>query len=188
MSSIAEKFAAATKAHIEVQLGLFNAVAGTTFEAVAQVIHLNVDTTRATMADASDALNQMMRSRDSKSLIAATVLLQPNAEKALDYGRRLAEIAASMQAELAQVAETQVGEATRATAELIDEASRTAPAKSQNAIAIMKSMLGVAYSINEQLAKNARQLLDTLHANMSAATERTMHVAEKQVRLTHTIH
>jgi phasin family protein len=184
MPSIPEQFATAAKTHFEAQLGLINALTSKAFEGVEKVIDLNVNATKTSLEEASDTVEQLSGSKDPQALLSAvTEKMQPNAEKALDYSRHLTEIAASMQAEFAQAAEAQVAETTKALKELVDEAAKNAPPGSENMVAIMQSVLGIANAGYDQLAKNTRQTVEALQANVNTATDQITQAAEKATRV-----
>lgn len=185
MSSTPEQLAAATKAHFDAQFGLINALTSKAFEGMEKVIELNVDVTKASLEEASDTVRKTDTANASQEVFSAMAeKAHPNAEKALDYSRQLAVIAANMHVEFAKAAETQVAETTRALAALIDEAARNAPPGSENTIAMMKTLIGNVNAGYEELAKNAKQAVETLQASVKTATNQLTQVAEKMTQAT----
>lgn len=178
MSSIQEQLAAATKAHFDAQLGLINELSRKTIEGAEKVIELNVNVAKASLSGVSESAKMAGTASGQQELLSATATMQPNAEKALDYSRRLAEIAANLQAEFAAAAEAQVAESTQRLTELIDEASRNAPPGSENAIAMIKTVVGNANASYEQLATNAKRAVEALQSSVSTATSQLSQAAE----------
>ena len=180
MFTVPEQFSAATKANFETQLAMLNALTAKAFESVEKVIELNVNAARASFEESSEAARQLLAAKDAQEFFSLSAAqAQPNAEKALAYGRHLAGIASTTQAEFAKTAEVQVAEATRKVSTLVDEVTKNAPAGSENAIAIFKSMIGNASAGYEQFTRTAKQAVDTIEANMATATTQFVKTTEK---------
>ncbi|HJV79524.1 phasin family protein [Noviherbaspirillum sp.] len=186
MPSIPEQLASATRANFEAQLGLINALTSKAFEGVEKIIELNLNATRASLEEVSEAVKQSSAAKNAQDLFSgAAAQAQPNAKKAIDYSRQLAEISANMQAEFARAAEAQVvqvAETTRTLKNLVDEASKNTPPGSESTVAMMKTAIDNANSGYEQLAKNARLAVDTLRDSMSTATSQIIQAAETIAR------
>ncbi len=180
MFTVPEQFSAATKANFETQLAMLNALTAKAFESVEKVIELNVNAARASFEESSEAARQLLTAKDAQEFFSLSAAqAQPNAEKALAYGRHLAGIASTTQAEFAKTAEVQVAEATRKVSTLVDEVTKNAPAGSENAIAIFKSMIGNASAGYEQFTRTAKQAVDTIEANLTTATSQFVQPVEK---------
>jgi phasin family protein len=180
MFTVPEQFSAATKANFESQLAMLNALTAKAFEGVEKVIQLNISAGRASLEESSATARQLMAAKDAQEFFSLTAAqAQPNAEKAIAYGRHLAGIASSTQAEFAKATESQIAEATRKVSTLVDEVTKNAPAGSENAVAILKSMIGNASAGYEQLTKSAKQAVETIEANVANATSQFTQAAEK---------
>ncbi|MEO6921646.1 MAG: TIGR01841 family phasin [Collimonas sp.] len=171
MFSFHEQFAAATKAHFEAQLALLNTLTAKTFEGVEKVIELNLSAAKASLEESGAGAKQLLSAKDPQEFLnISAAQAKPNAEKAAAYGRHLAGIASGAQAEFTRAAEAQVAETQKKINALIEEVSKNAPAGSENAIAILKSVISNANAGYEQLTKNAKQAVETLEANLNNAT------------------
>lgn len=180
MFNVTEQFSAATKANFESQLAMLNALTTKAFESVEKVIELNVSAARASLEETSATARQLLAAKDAQEFFSLSAAqAQPSTEKAIAYGRHLAGIASSTQAEFAKAAETQIAEATRKVNALVDEVTKNAPAGSENAIAILKSMIGNANAGYEQLTKTAKQAVETIESNLANATTQFTQAAEK---------
>ncbi len=180
MFNVPEQFSAATKANFESQLAMLNALTTKAFESVEKVIELNVSAARASLEETSATARQLLAAKDAQEFFSLSAAqAQPSTEKAIAYGRHLAGIASSTQAEFAKAAETQIAEATRKVNALVDEVTKNAPAGSENAIAILKSMIGNANAGYEQLTKTAKQAVETIESNLANATTQFTQAAEK---------
>lgn len=185
MLTVPEQFSAATKANFEAQLAMLSTLTAKAFEGVEKVIELNVNAARASLEESSATARQLLSARDPQEFFSLSAAqAQPTAEKAIAYGRHLAGIASSTQAEFAKAAESQIAETTRKVNTLIDEVTKNAPAGSENAVAILKSMIGNANAGYEQLTKTAKQAVETIEANVANATSQFTQAAEKTTRAT----
>jgi phasin family protein len=170
MFAIPEQFSAASKASVEAQLAVLSTLTSKTFESLEKVVDLNLATVKSSLEDSGNAVKQLLTVKDPQEwLSVATAQTQPNAEKAIAYGRQLASIASSVQAEFSKAAEAQMAENSRKLLELIDEVTKNAPAGSENAIALFKSAIGNANAGYEQFNKTAKQAADTIETNLNQA-------------------
>ena len=170
MFTIPEQFSAATKHQFEAQLAILNSLASTTFDSVQKIVDLNLNAAKTSLQESSATAQKLATAKDPQEFFSLSAShAQPNAEKALAYGRHLASIATSTQAEFTKAAETQIAETNRKVLSLIDELSKNAPAGSENAISILKSAIGNANAGYEQLSKTTKQAVEALEGNLNAA-------------------
>jgi phasin family protein len=170
MFSIPEQFSAASKAGFASQLALFSALTNKAFEGVEKIVGLNIIAAKASLEETDVAVKQFLSTKDVQewlTLVAAQA--QPNAEKALAYGRNLADITSGVQAEFAKAAEEQISETSRKLLDLVEELTKNAPAGSENAIALVKSAIGNANAGYEHLSKTTKQAVETIEANLNTA-------------------
>ncbi len=180
MFSNQEQFAAATKAHFEAQLQMITALTSKAFEGVEKVIELNMSAAKSSLQELSESGKGIGAAKDPQEFLAnATAQLQPNAEKMLDYGRQLSEIAGSLHPELAKAAEAQVAQTRQNLAELLAQAAKNAPPGSENAIAMLQSILGNADNSFDQLMKTTRDAVETMQNNVKASTGQAPKAASK---------
>jgi phasin family protein len=170
MFAFPEQFSAASKANLEAQLAMMTELSNKAFEGVEKVIDLNLNVAKSSLEESAATAKQFLAAKDAQEWLSlAAAQAQPNAEKALAYGRHLANIASGVQAEFTKAAETQIAESSRKVLELVEELSKNAPAGSENAVALLKSAIGNANAGYEQLTKTTKQAVETLEANLSNA-------------------
>ncbi len=180
MFAIPEQFSAATKSQIEAQLAVMNSFASTAFDSMQKVVDLNLNVVKSSLQESSAAAHQLFTAKDPQEFFSlSSAQAQPTAEKAIAYSRHLASIATSTQAEFAKTAETQIAETNRKVMSLIEELSKNAPAGSENAVAILKSAIGNANASYDQLSKTAKQAVETMEGNLTAAASQFVNAAEK---------
>lgn len=180
MFTLPEEFSAATKSHFEAQLAMITALTNKAFESVEKIVDLNMNVVKASLEESTVAAQQLMAVKDPKELMALSAAqAQPTAEKAVAYGRHLANIASSSQAEFTREAEAQIAETNRKMLALVDEVTKNAPAGSEQMVAMMKSAIGNANAGYEQLTKTTKQAVEALEGNLNNAVTQFAQAAEK---------
>jgi phasin family protein len=181
MFSIPEQFSAASKANVAAQLALFSTLSSKAFESVEKLIELNINAAKSSLVESNAAAKQLLAAKDVQELMSlSSAYAQPNAEKALAYGRQLAGIASGVQAEITKAAETQVAESSRKVLELVEELSKSAPAGSESAFAFVKTAIGNAGAGYEQFSKTTKQAVDTMEANLHTAVNTFAQTTEEK--------
>lgn len=164
-----EQYMNSSKAFLESQTAAFQAMASTALESTEKVATLNLAAIKASAADASNMMNQAATIRDPQALFALmTSQFQPNAEKAASYARYLGEILAETQSVFSKATEAQIAEVSRVAAAMVDQAAASAPAGSSDAMALVKSMMGTANAVYEQVNKVAKQTGEALQAQTAS--------------------
>ena len=180
MFSIPEQFSTATKSNFEAQIALLTELTNKTFESIEKIVDLNLNVVKASLEESTAAAKQLLAAKDPQEFFSLTTSqAQPNAEKALSYGRHLASIASAAQAEFTKAAEAQIAEISRKVVALVDEVTKNAPAGSESAVAFIKSAIGNANAGYEQLTKTTKQAVDALETNLNTATSQFVQAAEK---------
>jgi phasin family protein len=180
MFTIPEQISVATKSSIDAQLALMTTLTNTAFAGIEKFVGFNLNTAKASLQDSTATGKQLLAAKDPQEFFSLTMAqTQPAAEKAIAYGRQLASIATATQAELSKAAEAQISETSRKVLNLVDEVTKNAPAGSENAVAMFKSVIGNANAGYEQLTKTTKQAVEAIEANLSAATTQFAQAAEK---------
>ncbi|HEY4541999.1 MAG TPA: TIGR01841 family phasin [Noviherbaspirillum sp.] len=180
MFAIPEQLSGATRTNLEAQLAVFTALTGKVFQSFEQVAELNINAAKAGLEDSAAAARQLLAAKDPQEAVnLAVAQAQPNAAKALAYGRQLAGIAANAQAEFTRTAEEQIAEPSRKLAELVDDVTKNAPAGSENVVAFVKTALGNANAGYEQFSKTTKQAVEAMEANVNNAVSQFSQTAEK---------
>lgn len=181
MLSIPEQFSNATKTQFEAQLAMMTGLTNNAFESIEKIVELNMSTVRASLEESAAVAEQILSAKDPQAFFSLTAAQsQPNAEKALAYGRHLTSIANRAQVEFTKVAEAQIADTSRKVMELVEEISKNAPAGSENAVAMMKSAIGNANASYGQLSKITKHAVDTLEGNLNNAVSQFTQSAEKR--------
>lgn len=183
MFSTQDQLSNATKASIDAQLAAMSALANKALHSVAELAELNIATAKASLEHASAAAQQILTAKDAQEFIQlSSSHAQPNAEKALAYGRHLASIASKAQTELTKATETRLAETSRQVSKLIDDLSKAAPAGSENAIAVLKTSVANANAAYEQLIKASKHAIETTEESINEAAKHFVPATDKPAR------
>lgn len=166
----AEQIMAAHKANIETLFGLTQKA----FEGVEKLVELNVQATKAALAETANNAQAVMSAKDAQEFLALQAgMVQPLAEKTAAYSRHLYDIASSAGAELSKTFEGQAAEAQKKFAGLVDSATQNAPAGSEAAVTMMKNAVSAANTAYESVQKAVKQAADMAEANFNTVSEST---------------
>lgn len=180
-----EQLSEATKAQMEAQIALFNTLTGKVVESVEKAIELNMNATKSVLDNASSTVQQMLAAKDPQQAMAvAADQVQPAAERALAYGRHVATVVSTTQAEFTRTMETQLAENSRQVNQLVDDLVKAAPAGTENMMAMIKTALNNANAGYEQLNKTSKQAAATIQSNVEAATAKFTEAAAQAVQQT----
>jgi phasin family protein len=160
----AEQIMASHKANIETLFGLTQKA----FEGVEKLVELNVQATKAALAETANHAQAVMGVKDAQELLALQAgMVQPLAEKTAAYSRHLYDIASAAGAELGKTFEGQAADAQKKFAGLVDSAASNAPAGSETAVAVMKSAVAAATNAYESVQKAVKQASDIAETNFN---------------------
>ncbi|MES2415176.1 MAG: phasin family protein [Pseudomonadota bacterium] len=164
MMLTAEQIMASHKANIETLFGLTHKA----FEGVEKLVELNVQATKAALAETANHAQAVMGVKDAQELLALQAgLVQPLAEKTAAYSRHLYDIASTAGADLGKTFEAQTADAQKKVLGLVDNAAKNAPAGSETAVAVMKSAVAAANNAFESMQKAVKQASDMAEANFN---------------------
>ncbi|MFS8973484.1 TIGR01841 family phasin [Cupriavidus necator] len=163
-----EPISAVQAAGLDILLGLTNK----TLEGLQKVVELNLQMTRATLAETQQNTRQAFAAKDLGELLALQAsLVQLAVEKAQSYRHQLFEIASATQAEFTKVADAQYEESKRKMQEIVDNALKGAPAGSQGAVAAWQSALTATTTLCDTMQQTTRQALELAESNLNQAAD-----------------
>lgn len=169
-----EQVLAAQKANLETLHGL----TAKAFEGMEKLVELNMQATRAALAESASHTQAVLSVKDAQELIALQAsLFQPMAEKAAAYSRHLYDIASGTTSEFSKAFESKVAEGQATFTNLVDNAAKNAPAGSETAVAMMKSAVAAANNAFESVQKAVKQASDVAEANFNAVTTNAVKTA-----------
>ena len=175
MSLTAEQIVASHKATLETLFGLTNKA----FEGVEKLVELNITASRAALSEAAAHTQAVLSVKDAQELLALQAsVLQPLAEKTAAYSRHLYDIASGTGSEFTKAVEAKTTEAQKNIANLVDTATKNAPAGAETAVAVMKSAVSAANNAFESVQKAVKQASDMAEANFNAVTNTAVNAAK----------
>jgi phasin family protein len=108
--------------------------------------------------------------KDVQELLALrTSIAEAALENLMGYSRSLYEVASSAQSEYSKLAEARVAKFQAAVSETVEQASASAPAGSDVAVAAIKSQLAAATAAYDSFNKAARHLASFADAGVTAS-------------------
>jgi phasin family protein len=171
-----EQIAASQKAGLDAFFGL----TGKVFDGVEKLVALNVQVAKSTLAEAQEKGAKVPDSTDPQHWFTLQAgFAAPFAEKSLSYGRQFFDIASAMQAEVAQLAQTQYERYNASVQEFVAEAAKSAPAGSEAAIVAWKSAINATTTLCESLQKTRQQAVAMAGTNLEAVTASASAVAKR---------
>ena len=160
----AEQIMASHKASIETLFGLTHKA----FEGVEKLVELNMQATKAALAETANHAQAVMGAKDAQEFMALQAgMVQPLAEKTAAYSRHLYDIASAAGADLGKTFEGQAAEAQQKLAGMMESATKNAPAGSETTVAVMKSAVAAANNAFESMQKAVKQASDMAEANFN---------------------
>ncbi len=161
----AEQMMAAHKSNVETLFGLTQKA----FEGMEKLVELNLQVARTAIGEAAETAKTAMSAKDAQEFMALqAAMLQPAAEKAAAYSRHLYDIAAATGAEVTKVAESTAADVQSKFMSAVDTAVKSAPAGSENAVALVKSAMAAANNAFEGVQKAVKQATETAESNFQA--------------------
>ena len=95
---------------------------------------------------------------------------QPGLDKATAYAKSVYNVASGTQQEISTLLEEQVADFNKNVSVALDTAFKSAPAGSEAAIAAAKSVIDVANSVYDTIAKASKQLTSLTESSIATAT------------------
>jgi phasin family protein len=157
------------------QLDAWKAIGQAVFSATEKLVNLNIAAAKATFQDASESSQKLLGARDIQEFLAlANGVNQPTLEKLVGYSRNAYGIASGTSAELTKIFESQLSQANRKVADLVDFAAKNAPTVSEPAVSMFKTAVAATNTAFDTASKAARQATDWAESNMAAAASATI--------------
>ena len=170
-SSTQNQLTSPAQKHIETQQALWTDLSNKTLENVMKLLDLNMTAIKESLGESAAATQQLLSIKSPQELFSlSTAQAKPNIGKVLDYGRQVVGIASNIQAELNNVVQAQINEATRSVSTIVDEASRHSSGGPDGLFAVMKSAIDKSNGGYEQWAKTSKQVAEAMGASLSSAT------------------
>lgn len=180
MFSGQEQFAEIAKNNLNAQIAAMNAFAHKAFASAEKIVELNMTMVKQSIADNTAIVQQLIHAKGPQEFITlGAATLRPNADKAAAYGRQLASITTAARSDFTREAESQIAETRRKFSEIVETASRNAPAGSESIVAMVKTAMGNANAGFDQFSKTAKQASETIEVNVNNTVSKISDAADK---------
>jgi len=171
-----EQLAASNQAAVESLLALAN----TALASAERVAALNLSTARDALKDSAVSAKTLMAAKDPQQALAAqSALVQPAVAKAVEYSKSMLEISTESQQQFAKTLESTFAGYQQQVADLIAQASKAAPAGSEQVIAGINAAMAQANSAFANLTQMSKQFTDSAQATAAAAMSNIARSAKK---------
>jgi phasin family protein len=155
-----------------VQVKALNAVGHAMIAAAEKLSSLNVAAARSAIDSATGAAQSLTDVRDPNELFALSgASAQPSLEKLVKYTRDVVGIANGVSAEIGKVVEQQITDSNRRMTDLLEFVAKSAPAGSEQAIALLRSAVAAGNTAFDTVSKVSRQTTDWAQGNFAAAAK-----------------
>ncbi|RKE25208.1 phasin family protein [Paraburkholderia sp. BL23I1N1] len=175
MTEFQGQVAAARQANLDFFFGL----AGKMLEGEEKLVRLNLETAKTTFADWYQRTQEGLTQKEGQEVTGLqNALALPLAEKVLTYERQVAEIASTMQTQLAEVVNAHYQEVNRLVQRFVENVAQNAPVGSEAAIAFLKQGASLANTTYEDVQGATQQAVEVEQSDLSATTEAASEVTE----------
>lgn len=165
-----DQISAATKANLETSLALYASLSSKTLESVEKLINLNLTAVKASVEESSEATRKILSAKDPQEFLTLiSAQAKPNFDKVVAYGGHVATITNGVKAEFTKAAEEQMAHIGRKVNELVDQATKSAPAGAEGVLNLAKSTLANISNGYEHLTKTAKQAAEAIESNLVIA-------------------
>jgi phasin family protein len=162
MYATPEQFAAQQQANAALALNAFHILIG----GAEKLAHLNLATVRQMLGDGAKAARALSEVKGLQDLGAAG-LAEPRVDALVSYSRSIYEIAAETQADLNKLVEARFAGLNQDFMAQLEQASKSAPAGSEAAMAMFKTSVAAANSAYDTLSKAAKQVAEATEASVA---------------------
>ena len=167
MNVTPEKVLAANKASVETAASVGSLGLAT----VERLVALNLNTVRASIADAGSNAEALLAVKDPKAVLSLlSGMAEPSLAAVLGYYRSAYGILVDCGEELGKIADSQIAELNKSVTIALDELTKSAPAGSDVAVAAVKSAIAAANATYDSVTKATKKVVEIAEANVTSTT------------------
>jgi phasin family protein len=144
-------------------------IAKTTMESTERLIKLQLEAAKQAIEENAKNAKALSEVQDLQEVMALRAKLAGSSvENALSYSRKVYEVAAQAQAELAELFEEGLSAYTENLVNVVEKTTGSAPAGSDLAIAALKSTVAATQAVVDSMSKAAKQVAYAAGAGVKA--------------------
>ena len=157
---------------VNVNIDTAMALANTAFAGVERLAALNINTARSVLEESFAGAKTLLSSKNPEQLASAqAALAKPAIEKGVAYSRAVYSIVTETSEQLSKVSGSRVDALKAEINDVIETATKSAPAGSEPAMAAFKTALQAANNAYDTMSKVAKQVGEIAEANVTVATD-----------------
>lgn len=161
----------ATKTGLETELAIWTALSNNAIEGVEKLVDANMTYLKGALDESTAASQRLLLAEPAEFFSVTVGQAQPSLEKALAYGRQVADIASSMQTAVIETTQKTIAESNQKVAELMQDMASNAPDGYKNVFGSMKSTIDNVNAGYEQFAQITQQFTETVKTNLANASD-----------------
>jgi phasin family protein len=174
MFAIPAQFAEVQKSQADTAYAIADALIG----AAEKLTNLNIAAARAIVSESAEDAESYYGVKDLQALFTLNAgFAQPALEKFASYNRNLYSIVSAAGADISKIVETRIADANRAVGQMVEFASKNAPAGSESAVSIIKNVVAASNEAYDTFSRAAKQAVSAAEANVGVATQSVLNSA-----------
>ncbi|HMJ50036.1 MAG TPA: phasin family protein [Burkholderiales bacterium] len=140
-----------------------------TMETAERLVRLQLEAAREAVEENARDAKSLSQAKNLEEIIALRAkLAESGVEKALNFSRRIYEVASQAQAELTKLFEESLSAYTKDLANVIEKTTKSAPAGSNLAVAALKSTIAATQAAVESMTKAAKDVSELANSGVKA--------------------
>jgi phasin family protein len=164
------------------QLDALYALSHVALSTTEKLVELNLAAMKAAMDESAAATQSMLGVRDPQEMInVGGTIVQPTFHKVVGYSRNIYSIVSNAGAEVRKVVETQMAEGNEKAAQLVEFATRNAPAGSEPVVSLFRNAMAACNTAYDTFSKAARQAFDVAESNFENATQAAVNAVNPEI-------
>jgi phasin family protein len=154
------------------QLDALYALSNVAFTATEKLVDLNLAAMKAAMDESAAATQSLLGVKDAQDMVAVgSTLGQPAVHKFVGYSSNVYSIMSAAGADLRRVVEGQIADGNSKATQLVEFATRNAPAGSEPMVSMFKNAVAAYNTAYDTFSRAAKQAFDAAESNLASATQ-----------------
>ena len=174
-----EQISAVHKANLEVLFGLTEKA----LTCVEKLADLNLAASKAALHESATDVQALFKAKDLQSVLSTqSQALQPIGEKFSAYARQAYDITSGAYADISKDVEEQLTHVQKSVMNLVDAASKNAPAGSDSAVSLLKTTVAASNNAYETMRKAIQQAAQVAESNLQSVASHSAKAATTRKR------
>jgi phasin family protein len=137
-----------------------------------KLMDLNLAALKAAMDESAATAQSLLGIKDAQEAVTfGSTIVQPPLHKMVGYSRNVYSIMSGAGAQVRKVVEDQIAEGNSKAADLVELATRNAPAGSEPVVSLFKNAITACNMAYDTFSKAAQQAFNAADSNLASATQ-----------------